>query len=362
MKLVTVIGTRPEIIRLSCIIRKADEHFDHILVHTGQNYDVNLNEVFFNEMNIRKPDYCLNVVGKNLGETMGNVISKSYDLFVELKPEAILILGDTNSALSAISAKRLKIPIFHMEAGNRCFDMNVPEEINRRIVDVISDVNLPYTEHSRRYLLNEGFSGDRIFVTGSPMTEVIKYYENSINSTPIKEQPYIVASVHREENLDLSGCIEKVVDILNTVAEKYNVSIYLSTHPRTKKKLEEKKLTFNDKIIVSEPFSFFTYLNLQKNAMIVISDSGTITEEAAILGFKAISLRSSTERPEGLDNGVVITTSLDKDRVLESIDITLKTSTPNVPLDYQVTDVSTKVIKLIQSYTPIINKKVWYKF
>ncbi|QKF93567.1 UDP-N-acetylglucosamine 2-epimerase WecB-like protein [Fadolivirus algeromassiliense] len=370
MKLVTIVGTRPELIRLSRIINEADKYFDHILVHTGQNYDKQLNDIFFDEMKIRKPDYYLNVVGNNLGETMGNVISKSYDLFVKLMPDCLLILGDTNSALCAISAKRLKIPIFHMEAGNRCFDLNVPEEINRKIVDHISDVNLPYTENSRRYLLDEGVHGKYVFVTGTPLMEVLEYYKNDIlnsnilNKLELKEKQYILLSCHREENIDIDKNFNELLSSLEAVCDKYNVPIIFSTHPRTKKKLQKNNVSLHPLIRSVEPFGFFDYCNLQLNALCVLSDSGSLSEEASILNFPAVSFRTSTERPEALDKGNIIIGNIKAQNVIDSINISIKMfdKSKNIKsLDYTDSNVSEKVIKIIQSYTPIINKTVWYK-
>lgn len=370
MKLVTVVGTRPEIIRLACIIREADKYFEHILVHTGQNWDKQLNDVFFDEMEIRKPDYFLNVVGSNLGETMGNVISKTYDLFLNIKPDCLLILGDTNSALCAISAKRLKIPIFHMEAGNRCYDLNVPEEINRKIVDHISDINLPYTENSRRYLLNEGVRGDHIFVTGTPLKEVLDYYKDNIlksdilNKLQLEKQRYILLSCHREENIDIEKNFNELLNSLDSVCEKYKVPVIFSTHPRTKNKLEINNIKLNELIRSVKPFGFFDYCHLQLNALCVLSDSGSLSEEASILNFPAVSFRTSTERPEALDKGNIIIGNIKANNVIESINMAIKIFDKNKTiksLDYNDNNVSEKVIKIIQSYTPIINRVTWNK-
>ncbi len=371
LKVMTIVGTRPEIIRLCEIIKKADKYYNHILVHTGQNWDYNLNEVFFKDLELRNPDYYLNAVGNNLGETMGNIISKSYDVMLKEKPDCILILGDTNSALSAISAKRLKIPIFHMEAGNRCFDLNVPEEINRKIVDHISDINLPYTENSRRYLLSEGFRKEHIFVTGSPMTEVLKVYEHKINSSNVlnelnlTEKKYIILSIHREENVDKEKSFENLVESVNAVAETYKMPVIFSTHPRTQKKISEKEIKFNPLIQSLKPFGFFDYCKLQKNSYCVLSDSGTISEESAILKFPAISIRTSSERPEVIDKGNIILGGIKKDEILSSIEITVDMfkyeNRENIPYDYKDDNVSEKIIKIIQSYTKIINKVIWDK-
>jgi UDP-N-acetylglucosamine 2-epimerase (non-hydrolysing) len=372
IKVMTVLGTRPEIIRLSAVIKACDKYFEHILVHTGQNWDYALNEIFFKELELRKPDYCLEAVGENLGATIGNIISKSYNLFREINPEALLILGDTNSALSAIAAKRLRIPIFHMEAGNRCFDQNVPEELNRRIVDQISDINLPYTEHSRRYLLSEGIRKEYIFVTGSPMPEVLNNYRDNIDESRIlaelklEKSGYILVSAHREENLDIEENFIDVVNSLNSVAEEFKLPIIYSTHPRSWEKIEEKKIKFNPLIRKLKPFGFIAYNKLQQNAFCVLSDSGTLSEESAILNFPAVLIRTSTERPEVLDKGSIIIGGIKSKEVIQSIysSVEMFKAVDNkniLPLDYQDTNVSMKVVKIIQSYTKIINKNVWLK-
>ena len=368
LKVVTVIGTRPEIIRLSVIIKKFDQFFDHTLVHTGQNYDYTLNEIFFEELEIRKPDFFLEVVGQDLGETMGNVLSKSYKLFSELKPDALLVLGDTNSALCTISAKRLKIPIFHMEAGNRCFDQNVPEELNRKIADHTSDINLTYTENSRRYLLAEGFRKDHVFCIGSPLKEVLDFYSDQINGSLILEklqlnkEKYIVASIHREENLDIGDNFKNIIDALNKVVDLYDAQLIFSTHPRTKKKIEQLNLKVSSRISFVEPLGFCDYVFLQKNALITLSDSGTISEESTILGFKAVSIRTSTERPEAIDHGNIVLGDISSENIMNSINITLGLNDrSNPPFEYLKTDNSNTVLKLIQSYTPIINREIWRK-
>ena len=371
LKLMTIMGTRPEIIRLSEIIKKADKYFDHVLVHTGQNWDYTLNQVFFEDLEIREPDYYLNSVGETLGDTIGNIIAKSYEVLLKEKPDALLLLGDTNSALSAIAAKRLKVPIFHMEAGNRCFDQNLPEEINRKIVDHISDINLPYTENSRRYLLSEGFRKEHIFVTGSPMTEVLELnlhkIENSdiLNKLNLEKGKYIVLSSHREENVDKEETFNNLVESINAVAEKYNLPIIFSVHPRTRKKLEERNIKFNSLVQEMKPFGFFDYCNLQKNSFCVLSDSGTLSEESAILEFPAISIRTSTERPEVIDKGNIILAGVKKDEILSSLEIAtemFKTDKKNIkPYDYLDDNVSDKVIKVIRSYTNIVNRVIWGK-
>ena len=371
LKLMTIMGTRPEIIRLSEIIKKADKYFDHVLVHTGQNWDYTLNQVFFEDLEIREPDYYLNSVGETLGDTIGNIIAKSYEVLLKERPDALLLLGDTNSALSAISAKRLKVPIFHMEAGNRCFDQNLPEEINRKIVDHISDINLPYTENSRRYLLSEGFRKEHIFVTGSPMTEVLELNLHKIENSDIlsklnlEKGKYIVLSSHREENVDKEETFNNLVESINAVAEKYNLPIIFSVHPRTRKKLEERNIKFNSLVQEMKPFGFFDYCNLQKNSFCVLSDSGTLSEESAILEFPAISIRTSTERPEVIDKGNIILAGIKKDEILSSLEIAtemFKTDKKNIkPYDYLDDNVSDKVIKVIRSYTNIVNRVIWGK-
>jgi UDP-N-acetylglucosamine 2-epimerase len=370
LKLLTVIGTRPEIIRLSKIIKLADKTFNHVLVHTGQNYDYTLNGIFFEDLELRKPDYFLEVVGSNLGETIGNVISRTYDVLVKEKPDALLVLGDTNSVLCTIAAKRLKIPIFHMEAGNRCFDQNVPEEINRKISDHISDINLTYTEHSRRYLLSEGFRKDHIFVTGSPLFEVLNNFKSGIENSKILTNlnleigKYFVVSAHREENIDLGNNFDVLVNSINEVAEKYRLPIIFSTHPRTQNRINNNNINFNPLVKNLEPLGFFDYINLQKNAFCVLSDSGTISEESAMMGFRAVSIRTSTERPEAIDTGSIVLGGITSKDILNSIEICIQTFDENnwtLPNEYRVNDVSQRVIKLIQSYTGIVNRVIWNK-
>ncbi len=371
LKLITIIGTRPEIIKLSETIKKADEYFNHILVHTGQNWDYTLNEVFFEELELRKPDYFLETVGDNLGDTMGNILAKSYDLFVKEKPDAILILGDTNSALSAISAKRLKIPIFHMEAGNRCFDQNVPEEINRTIVDHISDVNLPYTEHARGYLFSEGVSKEHTFVTGSPMREVINRYLEKINKSDVLDRlklskdGYFIVSAHREENIDNPDNFKSLITALNAIADEYKMPVIFSTHPRTMKQIEKSKIKLNPLIQTLKPFGFFDYNKLQLDSFCILSDSGTLAEEGTMLGLTGVSLRTSTERPEVVDKGAFIIGGIKSEDVLQAVELARgMKKNKEISLDttaYTDNNVSVKVIKIIQSYTKIVNKNVWDK-
>lgn len=371
IKLMTIVGTRPEIIKLSEVIKKCDIYFEHILVHTGQNYAYTLNEIFFKDLNLRIPDYYLGVVGDNLGETMGNVIAKSYDLMQKLKPDAVLILGDTNSALSAISAKRLKVPIFHMEAGNRCFDENLPEEINRRIVDHISDVNLPYSEHARRYLFSEGVKKEQIFVIGSPMAEVLNVNAKKIEESKIletlglKKKKYILLSAHREENIDNEQNFFELMNAINSMADNYKVPVIYSVHPRSQKFIKLRNFKFHDLVRTLEPFGFSDYNRLQQDALCVVSDSGTLAEESAVLHFSGVSIRTSTERPEALDKGGFIIGSISTKSLLQSVDMSIemfKNNELNVEVpNYSDKNVSIKVIKLIQSYVDIINRKVWNK-
>ena len=371
LKLMTIVGTRPEIIRLSAVIKCADKYFDHILVHTGQNYDYTLNQIFFEDLKLREPDYFLESVGQNLGETMGNIISKSYSLMANLKPDALLILGDTNSALSAISAKRLKIPIFHMEAGNRCWDWYVSEMINRKIVDHISDINMPYTEHSRRYLISEGIDGKTIFVTGSPMREVLRDHMDDIlksdvlNRLGLKKRQYILVSAHREENIDIEDNFMELMNAINHIAKTYNMPVIYSTHPRSKKFIEMRDFKFHPLVQSMKPFGFLDYNMLQMNAYCVLSDSGTLSEESAMLGFPGVLLRTSTERPEVLDKGSVVIGGIRGEDVERAtrLAVSMYDNNEEVVLspDYNDTNVSVKVVKLIQSYTDIVNRTVWLK-
>ncbi len=371
MKVMTILGTRPEIIRLSAVLKKCDQYFDHILVHTGQNWDYTLNQVFFEDLGLRAPDHYLESVGKDLGETMGNIIAKSYDVLQKEKPEALLILGDTNSALSAISAKRLKIPIFHMEAGNRCWDWNVSEMINRKIVDHISDINMPYTEHSRRYLLSEGLDGKTLFVTGSPMREVLDDHMEKIlssdvlNTLKLKKNNYILVSAHREENIDNEDHFMSLMTAINDIAEKYQMPVIYSTHPRSKKFIDQRNFKFHPLVQSLKPFGFLDYNKLQMNAYCVLSDSGTLSEESAMLDFAGVLIRTSTERPEVLDKGTVViggVTTNDIEQALEMA-VTMRDNKEKteIPDDYHDTNVSIKVVKLIQSYTKIVNETVWGK-
>lgn len=372
MKVMTIIGTRPEIIRLSEVIKRCDKYFNHILVHTGQNWDYTLNQVFFDNLKLRAPDYYLDSVGKDLGETMGNIIAKSYEVLEKEKPEALLILGDTNSALAAISAKRLKIPIFHMEAGNRCWDWNVSEMINRKIVDHISDINLPYTEHSRRYLLSEGIDGKTIFVTGSPMREVLMNHMDEINRSDVltrmnlEPKKYILVSAHREENIDNEEHFMSLMTAINEIAEKYQMPIIYSTHPRSMKFIEKRNFKFHPLVQNPKPFGFFDYNKLQLNSYCVLSDSGTLSEESAMLNFPGVLIRTSTERPEVLDKGTVVIGGIKGNDVAQAMDLAVSMYDNNEPTvmaeDYADTNVSVKVVKLIQSYAKIVNLTVWNKF
>lgn len=371
LKLMTIVGTRPEIIKMSAIIKKCDKYFNHILVHTGQNYDYQLNEVFFKDLGLREPDYYLGVVGNNIGQTMGNVIAKSYELMAEVKPDAVIVLGDTNSCLCVLSAKRLKIPVFHMEAGNRCKDENLPEEVIRRIVDVTSDVNLCYSEHARRYILESGVKSEYTFVVGSPMAEVLTANTDKINDSKILEQlelrpkKYILLSAHREENIDIEENFFSLMNAVNAMAGKYDMPVLYSCHPRSKKYIELRGFKFDQRVIQHEPLGFHDYNNLQQNAFCVVSDSGTIPEEASFFQFPAVSVRTSTERPEAMDNGVFTIGSITSEQVLQAVDLAVNMNANgendnNVPA-YTDKNVSTKVVKIIQSYTGIINRMVWRK-
>ncbi|CEO09860.1 UDP-N-acetylglucosamine 2-epimerase [[Clostridium] sordellii] len=371
LKVMTIVGTRPEIIRLAETIKKCDEYFDHILVHTGQNWDYELNDVFFKELELRKPDYFLGVVGNHLGETMGNIIASSYEILVKEQPEALLILGDTNSCLAAIAAKRLKIPVFHMEAGNRCFDQNVPEEINRRIVDVTSDVNLAYTEHARRYLLSEGMRKEYTFVTGSPLPEVFTKYMTKIDESDVLERlgleakKYILVSAHREENIDNDENFKSLTDALNAIAKEYDMPVIYSTHPRSWKRIEDKGIKFHENIRQLKPFGFYDYNKLQKESFCVLSDSGSLAEESNIMKFPAVSIRTSTERPEAIDKGSIILGGIDFNSITQAIEVITKQKSLGEETvkvhDYTDINVGMKVVNIIQGYTSIINKFIWRK-
>lgn len=369
----TIVGTRPEIIKLSRVMAELELHTNHVLVHTGQNFDYELNEIFFQQLNIRKPDYFLNAAGLNPSETIANVIMKSDEVMVKEQPDAVLLYGDTNSCLSVISAKRRKIPIFHMEAGNRCFDQRVPEEINRKIVDHLSDINMPLSEHARRYLIAEGIRPETIIKTGSPMLEVLKYHKLAIENNDILEREnlqkreYFIVSTHREENVDSEINFNNLLDSLTAITQKYNKKVIVSTHPRTRKKLEDLGFVNSNELIeFMKPFGFLEYIKLQMNAFCVISDSGTITEESSILHFPAITIRQAHERPEGMDEASVIMTGLSKERILNSIDVVtshfaLGVDTIHTIKDYEVDNVSKKVLRIILSYTDYINRTVWHK-
>lgn len=370
IKVVTIIGTRPEIIRLSEVIKALDKDtdFEHILVHTGQNYDYELNQIFFDELGLRAPDYYLNCAGKNLGETIGNAIAKSYDLLKELNPDAVLILGDTNSALCAISAKRLKLPIFHMEAGNRCGDWNVPETINRKIVDHISDINLAYTQHAYDNLMREGIDPQYTFITGTPMLEVLNAQNEKIEQSKVLEDlglekgKYIVVSSHREENIDIEKNFQQLMPALNAVTEKYQVPVIFSTHPRTKKRLEAEGFKMNPLIRNLKPLGFLEYVKLQENAMFVLSDSGTLTEESWMRHFPAVLIRTSTERPEGVEAGSIVVSGIDKQGIMLAIDTELmRWKFAKCPEHYDVTDVSKRVIECIKEKIRVVNREIWHK-
>ncbi|WP_423680126.1 non-hydrolyzing UDP-N-acetylglucosamine 2-epimerase [Undibacterium sp. WLHG33] len=372
LKVMTIVGTRPEIIRLSRVIPKLDLFCEHYLVHTGQNYDFELNEVFFNDLKIRKPDAFLNAAGSTAAETIGKVIISSDQVLDRFKPDALLILGDTNSCISAVSAKRRKIPIFHMEAGNRCFDFRVPEEINRKIVDHTSDINLTYSEIARSYLLREGLPPDQVIKTGSPMREVLEYFKDQITASDILQKlnlnhgEFFVVSSHREENVDNPRNLAKLFLALDKIVEKYKLPIIVSTHPRTRKRIEEQGIVANPLVQFHKPFGFFDYIHLQMNARAVLSDSGTITEESSILNFPALNLREVHERPEGVEEGAVMMVGLEVDRIMQSLEI-LETQgraeirTLQIVEDYSPINVSDKILRIIQSYTDFVNRKTWRK-
>ena len=371
-KVMTIIGTRPEIIKLSRVIAELEENVEHILVHTGQNYDYELNEIFFNDLRVKKPDHFLNCVGDTTAETIANIISKSDKIIEEVQPDAVLLYGDTNSCLSVISAKKRQVPIFHMEAGNRCFDQRVPEELNRKIVDHLSDTNMPLTEQARGYLISEGIRPETIIKTGSCMKEILNFYKSEISesqvlkSLELKKDNYFIVSIHREENVDYKSNLENLLHSLNAVAEKHQLPVIVSTHPRTKNRIKQLDgdIKVNPLINFMKPMGFFDYIKLQQEAKCVISDSGTITEESSILDFPAIMIRKAHERPEGMDEGTLIMSGLEKERVLESINVMVsqnKKFTSNIIKDYNVENVSIKVTRIILSYIDYVNRTVWKK-
>lgn len=369
LKLMTILGTRPEIIRLSEVIKCADKYFQHQLVHTGQNYDYELNQIFFEGLGLRQPDFYLNCAGNNLGETMGSIIAKSYNVLQKEQPDAVLVLGDTNSALSSISAKRLKIPVFHMEAGNRCWDWNVSEMINRKIVDHIADINLPYTEHARRYLISEGIDGKTMFVTGSPMREVLNAHRKEIEASRVLEKlnleagKYILLSAHREENIDNEQNFMSLMNAINSVAESYQMPVIYSTHPRSKKFIDRRRYKFHPLVRNMKPFGFMDYNKLQMQSYCVLSDSGTLSEESAMLDFPAVLIRTSTERPEVLDKGTVVIGGIREQDIVQALDLAVAMHAAKeskaMPPDYLDGNVSAKVIRIIQSYTDIVRRTVW---
>ncbi len=371
LKVVTVVGTRPEIIRLSRVIAKLDSYCDHVLVHTGQNYDYELNEIFFNDLGVRKPDHFLNAAGKNAAETIGKIIAACDAVLNIVRPEALLVLGDTNSCLSVIAAKRRKIPIFHMEAGNRCFDQRVPEEINRRIVDHTADINLTYSTIAREYLLREGLPPDRVIKTGSPMFEVLNYYRPSIEKSDVLARlgleigQYFVVSAHREENIEPDVSFKKLVETLNAIAEHHSLPLIVSAHPRTRRRIDAAGLQFHPLINILKPMGFFDYVNLQQNARAVLSDSGTISEEASILNFPALNIREAHERPEGMEETAVIMTGLSQARILQALNVieaqhSASAERPfRVVDDYSMPNVADKIVRIIYSYTDYVNRNVW---
>ena len=373
MKIMTIVGTRPEIIKMSRVINELEKFSKHILVHTGQNYDYELNEIFFKNLGVKKPDYFLNVAGDSLADTIGNIISKSDKVFEEEKPDAVLLYGDTNSCLAVISAKRRKIPVFHFEAGNRCFDQRVPEELNRKVLDHLSDINFPLTEHARKYLISEGIKPETIIKVGSPMKEILDHHEKDIDASDILEKlelnknEFFIVSCHREENVDSIQNFNDLLDSLNAIADKYNYPVIVSTHPRTRIKLE--KLNRNDlhkNVKFLKPMGFFDYNKMQKNAYCVISDSGTITEESSILNIPAITIRQAHERPEGFDEGVLIMSGLKKDRIIQSINVVVEQSKSKERVcklvdDYNVNNFSIKVSRAVISYIDYVNRTVWKK-
>jgi UDP-N-acetylglucosamine 2-epimerase len=373
LKVMTIVGTRPELIKMSRVIAEFDLHTQHVLVHTGQNFDYELNQIFFDDLNIRRPDYFLEAVGNTAAQTIARVIEKSDELFQKERPDAVLLYGDTNSCLAVISAKRRKIPVFHMEAGNRCFDQRVPEELNRKILDHLSDINIVLTEHARRYLIAEGIAPDRIIKSGSHMDEVLCHFDDRIRASQIlsklelTSKKYFIVSAHREENVDLEENLTDLVDSLKALSSKYGFPVIVSTHPRTQKRLEALNLLLSDpNIRFLKPFGFFDYVNLQINAFCVLSDSGTITEESSLLGFPAVTIRNSHERPEGMDEGTLVMCGLKSVGIMHAVDVvTAQASEPsfrlNTPHDYKAPNVSKKILRIVLSYTNFINQKVWFK-
>lgn len=370
LRVVTVIGTRPEIIRLSCTLRKLDAATDHVVVHTGQNYDYELNQVFFRDLGLRAPDHYLDAVGRTLGETLGNVIARSYTLLAEVRPDAFLVLGDTNSCLAAIAAKRLRIPVFHMEAGNRCFDQRVPEETNRRIVDHVADVNMPYSDIAREYLLREGFPPDRVIKTGSPMYEVLHTYSGGIAASDVlarlglEPRGYYVVSCHREENVDDPANLHALGETLNLLGGERGTRVIVSTHPRTRRRIEEAGLVLNERIDLLKPLGFFDYVRLQQEARAVLSDSGTISEEASILNFPALNIREAHERPEAMEEAAVVLTGLSPARVRQALDLVEAQSRDaergfRLVADYSMPNVSDKVVRILLGYVDYVRRTVW---
>lgn len=369
MRVMTIVGTRPEIIKLACVIKELDKYTDHILVHTGQNYDYELNQVFFEDLDLREPDVYMNAAGENAAETIANVIAKSDKLFKEYKPDAVLLYGDTNSCLAVISAKRNKIPVFHMEAGNRCFDERVPEELNRKVLDHLSDINMTLTEHARRYLIAEGIRPETIIKTGSSMQEVFNMNKEKIAQSNVlerlglKEKEYFVLSAHREENVDSEKNFINLLNSINKVAEVYKMPIVFSAHPRTRKKIETMNFKFNDLVKYMKPLGFNDYNKLQQNAFCVISDSGTITEESSLLGFPAITIRQAHERPEGMDEGTLIMSGVEEQGILDAIKVVTDQNVKMNPVaDYQAPHLASKVVRIILSYTDYINRTVWKRY